>query len=130
VKELGLSGVCEIAWFRQLWGQRSARRTRRRFFISGALARLNSSEGWAKCDQLGQLLRCGITNQAVVAHFHNRDGSDPFRQQHLWLESYVKCFQGKTHLLLQGLEPGENDGTLLSGGFQLAVAVSASVIGG
>lgn len=75
------------------------------------LARPNRSEGWAKCDQLGQLLRCGITNQAMVAHFHNRDGSDPFRQQHLWLESYVKCFQGKAHLLLQGLQPGENDGT-------------------
>lgn len=75
------------------------------------LARLNSSGGWAKSDQLGQLLRGGITNQVMVPHFHDRDGPDPFRQQHPWLESYVKCFQGKAHLLLQGLQPGENTGT-------------------
>src|SRR5579859_2774328 len=75
------------------------------------LAPLNTSEGWAKRDQSGQLLRRRITHQAMVAHFHNRDGTDPFRQQHLWPESYVECLQGKAHLLLQGLQPGENDGT-------------------
>src|SRR6476620_11639539 len=47
----------------------------------------------------------------MVAHFHNRDRSDPFRQEHPWVESYVKRFQGKAHLLLQGLQAGKNDGT-------------------
>src|SRR5262245_41417237 len=83
--------------------------------VSGRMGKLRSTAHTSpeptKSDQLGQLLRGGITNQAMVAHFHNRDGSDPFRQQHPWLESYVKCFQGKAHLLLQGLQPGENDGT-------------------
>src|SRR5262249_61510123 len=47
----------------------------------------------------------------MVAHFHNRNRSDPFRQKHPWVESYVKRFQGKAHLLLQGLQAGKNDGT-------------------
>src|SRR5947209_10595853 len=47
----------------------------------------------------------------MVSHFHHRDRSDPFIQEHPWVESYVKRVQSKAHLLLQGMQPGKHDGT-------------------
>src|SRR5690349_17587646 len=64
-----------------------------------------------ECNQFGQLLRGGIAYQATVAHFHHWDRPDPLRHQRTWLESYINFVQGKAHLLLQGLQPGENDRT-------------------
>ena len=64
------------------------------------LARLEQFRSLTICDQRSQLLRRGITHQAMLTYLHNRDRSDPFGHERLWFERDVDYVQGESHLRL------------------------------